>query len=133
MFVLDNYSPTMKKLILVLSLISLNSCYLFQENGIDFKIINNSDLPISDVKFSTTENLDSATFRTIEADQSEKGFLSMKNNRSDGSYTLSFKRKDGSQVESGGGYYTNGGSLDSWIRFEIKNDTILMKLGDFPK
>jgi hypothetical protein len=29
--------------------------------------------------------------------------------------------------KSGGGYYTNGGSLDRWVKFEIQNDTINVK------
>ncbi|MHA7831747.1 MAG: sigma-70 family RNA polymerase sigma factor [Flagellimonas sp.] len=29
--------------------------------------------------------------------------------------------------KSGGGYYTNGGSLDRWVKFEIKSDTTFVK------
>ena len=28
---------------------------------------------------------------------------------------------------SGGGYYTNGSSLDKWVKFEVKNDTTIVE------
>ena len=51
----------------------------------------------------------------------------MKKNKIDGAYSLTFNRANGKKEISGGGYYTNGGSLDHWVDFEVENDTIIMK------
>lgn len=123
----------MKKSLIFLCLVLLSSCFLLQEKGIDFKVVNNSDVAITKVKISTSENLDSIIYTNISVNESREGFLSMKNNKKDGSYTITYTKADGNVVKESAGYYTNGGSLDSWIRFEIKNDTTLIKLGDFPK
>ncbi len=123
----------MKKVLLLFLFIGLTSCFLFQENGIIFKIENNSDFPITNIKFTTTKNLDSITFDKISPNDFREDFLSMKHKTSDGSYTLSYIQKDSSIVETGTGYYTNGGSMDSWIRFEINNDTTTAKFGTFPE
>ena len=53
-------------------------------------------------------------------------FLSMKKNKSDGAYSLTFNRANGKKEISGGGYYTNGGSLDHWVDFNIKKDTTIV-------
>lgn len=121
----------MKKLPFLLILILFNSCNLIQEKGIDFKIINNSDSQISNVKISTSENLDSITFEEIVPKDYREDFLSMKQNKVDGHYTLSYTRQDDTTVNENHGYYTNGGSLESWICFEIQNDTTLVKYGNF--
>jgi len=122
----------MKKLpfLLILILILFNSCNLIQEKGIDFKIINNSDSQISNVKISASD-LDSITFDSTAAKDYREDFLSMKQNKVDGHYTLSYTRQDDTTVNENHGYYTNGGSLESWIRFEIQNDTTLVKYGNF--
>ena len=114
----------MKKLIAMILLLSLNSCYLIKENGIQFTIENKSDFLIENVKFSTSEKLTIMEFDKIEPNQSVADFLSMKNNKHDGSYTLEFTRSNGIKESRGFGYYTNGGALDRWVEFEIQNDTI---------
>ena len=122
----------MKKII-VLCLITLSvSCHLLQEKGIAFKITNSAEFPITDVKISTSENLESVTFASIQKNESQEGFLSMKDNKMDGDYTLSYTRKDGSTAAISSGYYTNGGALDNYTRFEITNDSTLVKFGEFP-
>ena len=121
----------MKKVILLTVLLTLNSCYLFKEKGIDFKIVNNSEMEISDVKFYTSEQLNKVEFDSIAANKSVSDFLSMKDNQSDGSYILEFTRADSKKEIQSAGYYTNGGSINSWIRFEVKSDTILVKYGEF--
>ena len=114
----------MKKLIAIILLLTFNSCYLLKENGIEFTIENKSDFPIESVKFSTSEKLAVIVFDRIEPNQSVADFLSMKNNKHDGSYTLEFTRSNGIKESRGFGYYTNGGALDRWVKFEIQNDTI---------
>lgn len=122
----------MKKLLLLTLLAVISSCFLFQEKGIVFKIENTSDTTIINVKVSTSENLDSITFDNIVPNDYREDFLSMGNNKTDGSYTLSYTREDGSAVEENKGYYTNGGVMESWVRFEITNDSTLVKFGEFP-
>lgn len=126
-----NAMLNMKKVFPLIILLILISCHLFRENGIDFKIVNNSGMEITNVKFYTSEQYQMAEFDKIEAAKSVSGFLSMKNNQADGNYILEFMRSDGRKEIQGAGYYTNGGSLNSWIRFEIKPDTIKVKFGEF--
>ncbi|AZQ57867.1 hypothetical protein EJ994_03250 [Maribacter sp. MJ134] len=121
----------MKKLLLLSLLITLSSCFLFQDKGIVFKIENTSDYPVTNIKISTSEHLDSITFDEIAPKDYREDFLSMKNNKSDGHYTLSFTREDGTTVNENHGYYTHGGSLENWIHFEIQNDTTVVRYGDF--
>ncbi|MFS4468042.1 hypothetical protein [Maribacter sp. 2210JD10-5] len=122
----------MKKVKFIIILVSLCSCSIFQEKGITFKITNSADFPITGVKISTSENLESVSFDSIQKNESQEGFLSMKNNKMDGSYTLSYTHRDGSTKKISSGYYTNGTVLDSYIRFEITNDSALVKFGEFP-
>lgn len=105
--------------------LTFNSCYLFRENGIELEIKNNSDKAISDIKFTTSENLSSIHFKTINPDENVSDFLNMNENKSDGGYILEFTRINGKRETSGVGYYTNGGSLDSRVIFKIENDTVI--------
>jgi len=119
----------MKKLIVGILILSLNSCHLIgRGNGIKFKIENSSELNIKNVKFYTSEKLVIAEFDKIESNKTVSDFLTMKNNKSDGEYILEFTRENGIKEKSNGGYYTNGGALDRWIEFDIKPDTTLVKL-----
>lgn len=121
----------MKKLLFLTLLLTLSSCFQFQQRGILLKIENTSDYPITHIKVTTSEHLDSITFDKIAPKDYREDFLNMKNNTSDGHYILSYTRQDGSTATENHGYYTNGGSLESWIRFEITNDTTLTKFGNF--
>ncbi len=108
-------------------ILTLNSCFMFKENGIEMKIQNDSSEPITNVKFTTTEKLDVIRIDRIEPNKSVTEFLSMRKNKTDGDYSLTFTRADGKKEKSGGGYYTNGGSLDHWVDFTVKNDTTIVK------
>lgn len=122
----------MKKLFLLTVVgLTLNSCYLFRENGVEVEIENNSDQPISDVKFKTTENLNSVDFAKINPDENVSDFLKMSDNKSDGSYILEFTRENGKTEISGAGYYTNGGSLDSRIFFKVEKDTVFASTSQY--
>ena len=119
----------MKKIILGILILTLNSCHLIGKgNGIKFKIENNSELIITNVKFYTSEKLAIAEFDKIEPNENISDFLTMKNNKSDGEYILEFTRENGIKEKSNGGYYTNGGALDRWIEFDVKSDTTFVKL-----
>ena len=117
----------MKKLIAIALILNLNSCFMFRENGIKVEIENNSNEPISNVEFTTSENLEVIEIDKIEPHETVNEFLSMTKNKSDGSYWLSFTRANGKKEFSGGGYYTNGGSLDRWVEFNVETDTVLVK------
>lgn len=101
---------------------------MFKENGIKVEIKNNSNEPITNVEFTTTEKLEAIKFDKIAPNTTVTEFLSMKNNQSDGAYFLTFTRMNGRNEISGGGFYTNGGSLDRWVKFKVENDTIFVKL-----
>jgi hypothetical protein len=100
---------------------------MFKENGIEMKIKNNSSEPITNVEFTTTEKLDVIKIDRIESNESVTEFLSMRKNKTDGAYSLTFTRTNGKNEISVGGYYTNGGSLDHWVDFKVENDTTILK------
>lgn len=115
----------MKKLIPILLLLTLTSCY-FGKNGILVEIKNASDGTIHNVTFSSDANT-KLEFERIEPNESDEKFLDMTTNqKGDGSYVLIFERENGEKEQSAGGYYTNGGSLDRKVVCEVKNDTVLM-------
>jgi hypothetical protein len=116
----------MKKLIAIILILNLNSCLLFKEDGIEMKIKNESNEPITNVEFTTTEKLEIIKIDKIEPNETVTEFLSMKKNKSDGAYSLTFNRANGKKEISGGGYYTNGGSLDHWVDFSVKKDTTIV-------
>ena len=107
-------------------ILTLSSCS-FKDTGIDLEIKNNSNDTITDVEFTTSERLEIIKIDRIEPNESVKEFLSMEKNQSDGFYWLSFKRSDGKPEITGGGYYTNGGPIDKWVKFEIESDTTYYK------
>ena len=114
----------MKKMIVGILILTLNSCNLIGKgNGIEFSIENKSDFPIENVRVTTSENLTELKFDKIKPNENLSDFLTMKDNKSDGSYVLVFTR-NGKKVTKGYGYYTNGGALDKWVEFEIENDTV---------
>lgn len=115
----------MRKLLsFLIIIITLTSCNLLVEKGIEFEIENNSDFPITDVKFTTTEKLNEIEFKNIENNTSVSGFLKMDKNRTDGSFLLEFNRYDGKQVFKEYGYYSNGAPDENKIIFMVENDSI---------
>lgn len=117
----------MKKLIVITIILTLNSCSMFKENGIEMKIKNNSSEPITNVEFTTTEKIEIIKINKIEPNESVTEFLSMRKNKTDGAYSLTFTRANGKKETSSGGYYTNGVSLDHWIDLIVENDTTIVK------
>jgi len=108
-------------------MLTLNSCFMFKENGIEVKIKNNTSEQITNVEFTTTEKLEVIKIDKIEPNESVTEFLSMRKNKNDGAYLLTFTRANGEKETSRDGYYTNGGSLDHWIDFIVENDTTIVK------
>ncbi|GAB1855380.1 hypothetical protein MHTCC0001_02140 [Flavobacteriaceae bacterium MHTCC 0001] len=117
----------MRKIAVLFLLLSLHSCFLFKENGINFQIKNSSNLSLKSIKFYTSEKLEIIEFDKIEPQGIVSGFLSMKNNKSDGCYIIEYIASDNSKKTVKSGYYTNGGALDRWVNYEIKTDTLLTK------
>lgn len=117
----------MKKAAIIILLVGLIACSLVKENGIAFELYNNTDMLITNVRFTTSEKIETAEVDRVEPNEYASGFLSMKNNIADGAYILAFARSDGREEKKSAGYYTNGGSLNKLVRFEIKPDTIIAK------
>ncbi len=117
----------MKKLLALTLILTLNSCFFYKKDGIEMKIKNDSSEPITNVEFTSTEKLEVIKIDRIEPNKSVTEFLSMRKNKSDGAYSLTFTRASGKKEITGGGYYTNGGSLDHWVDFIVENDTVTVK------
>ena len=113
----------MRTLLKLLLGLTLTSCTLFVEDGDEVEIVNNSDHPIHNVKFYTTEKLTILTYDTIKVNQKVEEFLSIKKNKTDGSYVFEYTRVGGEKVASGGGYYTNGAEIERRVSIEVSNDT----------
>ena len=115
-----------KKLTSIILFLTLISCN-YGKNGITAEIKNSSDKIIRSMIFSSDKNT-KLQFDKIEPNQTVKKFLDMTDNqKGDGTYFFTFEREDGKKEYTGGGYYTNGGSLDRKVTCEVKNDTILLK------
>lgn len=116
-----------------LCLISIfGSCTFYYSDGIEVKIENDSNKALTNVVFTTTEKLDSVVFKNVKPNEKIGAFLSMKKNKSDGSYILKYTANESEEKIIINGYYTNGGALDVYVEYIIKNDTALVKF-DFPK
>lgn len=116
----------MKKTISILLILILNSCFIENENGIKVEIINNLNTTITNVEFTTSEKLEVIRFDKIEPNETVNEFLSMKKNQADGAYSLTFTRSNGQTEYASDGYYTNGGSLDKWVKYTLEADTTLV-------
>jgi hypothetical protein len=117
----------MKKLIAFIFILTLSACVFYKKDGIEMKIKNESSEPITNVEFTTTEKLDVIRIDRNEPNESVTEFLSMRKNKTDGAYSLTFTRANGKKEISGGGYYMNGSSLDHWVDFIVEKDTTLVK------
>jgi hypothetical protein len=116
----------MKRLITILVLLIISSCH-FGKNGILVEIKNTSGETIHNVTFSSDRKT-KLEIEKIKPNESVEEFLDMTNNqKGDGSYGLIFERANGKKERTGGGYYTNGGSLDRKVVCEIKKDTVLIQ------
>ena len=98
-----------------------------RENGIEVKVKNISNETITNVEFTTTERIEFINIDKLKPNKSKTEFLSMKKNKSDGAYSLTFTRANGKKELISCGYFSNGGSLDHWVDFEIENDTTIVK------
>ncbi|MHA7059989.1 hypothetical protein ACWGOQ_0022370 [Aquimarina sp. M1] len=115
------------KITTLIVLLVVIAYFIFKPKGIQFIIKNNSDFTIENIKISTSEHLYIKEFEKIEANKSVTGFLSMKSNNQDGSYTLELTRNNGVKESRKYGYYSNGKASDDGIILTIQNDTIISK------
>lgn len=113
----------MKKLVTLLLILTLTACHFFKENGIEVKIQNDSGDTIRNIQFTTTEKLGSIQIDKIDPNESATAFLSMRKNKTDGAYRLSFARESGLGEVLDCGYYTNGRSLSNHVEFIVERDT----------
>jgi len=121
----------MKKLFIVITLLVLISYYFLRSSGIRVRIENNSSLAITNVRVTTSEQLQSLEFDRIESNKNVTKFLKMKDNQNDGNYILEFDRPKGNRIIYETGYYTNGGALDDEVLFKVENDTVMAKFNDY--
>ncbi len=63
------------------------------------KIKNDSSEPITNVEFTTTEKIEIIKIDKIEPNKSVTEFLSMRKNKSDGAYLLTFTRENGKKKQ----------------------------------
>jgi len=50
-------------------LVGLIACGLFEENGITFELYNNTDMPVTGVRFTTFEKLEAVGIDRIEPNE----------------------------------------------------------------
>lgn len=118
----------MKQCLLLIAVCVLNSCHLIgKADSVSFEITNNSENVISDIEFYTSEKLEIVNIDNIQPKQTISKVLQMKNNKTDGSYILKFKRKSGKEELYKNGYYTNGSPLEHTLSFNVKADTVIMQ------
>lgn|SRR5690554_2537801 len=117
----------MKKLLIGIIVLTLASCAKFNL-GVEVKVNNNSDFTVTDITFSTSEKLENIEFESIEPNKSVKGFLSMKENKVDGHYIISFTRENGVIESEKLGYYSNGITFENLIEIDIENDSVIQKI-----
>ncbi|MCR9228451.1 MAG: hypothetical protein NXH90_13615 [Flavobacteriaceae bacterium] len=113
-----------KKALVIVVLLTLSSCNLFKENGIEFTIENQSNIPVKQITFTTSERLTEIKLDTLMPGEYVTKFLSMENNKVDGAYVLEVTRANRKRETYSCGYYSNGKALDRWIVLKIQNDTI---------
>lgn len=95
-------------------------------NGTDIIIVNNSGEIIKDISITTSEKIKTIYLDALESDKTYTTFLSMMENKTDGSYIIKYKiNNEFKEIKNG--YYTNGSSLNNWIKFTIKKDTTLIE------
>ena len=68
-------AQNMKKLLVIIIILTLNSCIMFKENGIEMEIKNNSNEPITNAEFTTSEKLEVIKIDRIEPNESVNEFL----------------------------------------------------------
>jgi hypothetical protein len=117
----------MKCLLFFLITILLISCVgPFGNKSIKVRVLNSSNSVISNVKITTSENLDSLFFPDMDIYERRSGNLNMKKNKTDGEYRVSYKQ-NGKYHFVKEGYYTNGRSLNYSMNIVVKSDTVLIK------
>ena len=117
----------MKPFFVLIVLLSIfTACNRRSSTGISVKVKNNSNAEIRGLRITTSEQLAAINTRSLKENEDLEGFLNMNDNRTDGSYVISFTRKNGKTERFSRGYYTNGGSLETNMQVEIKADTTLV-------
>lgn len=104
-------------------MLSLTSCSFFDRQGIKVEITNNSTEQISDINFTTSEQLDIVHLDHLAPKATVTEFLSMKDNKIDGNYSLTFKRGNGEHEMMKAGYYSNGTAINRKIIYSIEQDS----------
>lgn len=102
------------------------------DRGISIKLVNNSRMNITDIKFYTSEEVATYELEQLAPELVVEGFLSMEENKIDGHYILEYTDQEGEQQRNTG-YYTNGAPIEEFVRIEFKADTTEIKFTSLPK
>ncbi len=100
---------------------------MLKEDAIEIKIKNDSNEPIEQLEFTTTEEIEMIRIERMKPKEVVSEFLSMRKNQRDGAYLLSFIRANGQKEMIQGGYYSNGTPFYQEVHVIVKSDTVLME------
>ncbi|MGB3590648.1 MAG: hypothetical protein WBA16_03095 [Nonlabens sp.] len=101
----------------------LHSCTFYKHNGIQVQFINESGAMLTDLRFTTSEGLDSIAIPMLSTGSKSQEYLSLSGHKQDGCYKVSFKQDGASQEFPCVGYYSNGSSLDYWVDIVVRKDS----------
>lgn len=111
----------------ILFIILLNSCDSLSTGSktIDVEVENKSGGKISNIKISTSEDLEKTDIAELANDTKVSKKLSLKDNKADGSYSIEFTRENGKTDKKQGGYYSNGKALEKTMSISIQKDSVI--------
>lgn len=107
----------------------LLSCSQHTDKGIEVTVKNSSSSTIHDIEIGTSEKLSTINDVTLNPGKKKSFFLSMKENKTDGFYSIQFTLPDGRKENIAAGYYTNGAPMEKSMYIDIQSDTTLVTFG----
>lgn len=116
----------MKKVVPLLLLLSITSCFYDFNNGIKVGVTNNSGETIRNIAFTTSEEVAGVAIDSILPNTTANTYLSMRKNKTDGAYMLHFTRNDKSKETVIAGYYSNGNALNYRVDYIVERDTVVV-------
>jgi len=106
-------------LIILLLFFATFSCA--KSNGIDVIINNKSNYTVTNVSITTSEHVETKIIDSIRPNEEVTTYLALEKNKTDGAYIITFEMNS-QTTKVKDGYYTNGVSLNDWMKLHIEND-----------
>jgi hypothetical protein len=106
--------------------IILLSCKHLTEKGIQVTVKNSSSSTINEIEIGTSEKLATINYVKLNPGKEKNTLLTMKDNKTDGTYSIQYTLPDGKKENINAGYYTNGAPLEGSMFIDIKSDTTLV-------